>query len=238
VSAPAGRFRIIRAAAAKSGGVTTRTPTGTFPLSRRPLRAAALALSAVLALAACGGGSKNNSEQAAPPAATDPAAPVTAATPSCNTPTGTNPFPTPSALPAGSGDVPGMPAVTANATNFDSEPTIAKGTGAPPKGLAIRDLIVGSCQTAGPSDTVNVRYVGALYSDGTVFDASWKTGSAPVKFSLSGVVPGFAGGIVGMKAGGRREIYIPSYLGYGPQGTGPIPPNSALVFVVDLVSIL
>jgi FKBP-type peptidyl-prolyl cis-trans isomerase FkpA len=56
---------------------------------------------------------------------------------------------------------------------------------------------------------------------------------------LSGVVPGFGGGIVGMKIGGRREIVIPAQMGYGsdsPQGSG-IPPNSVLVFVVDLVSV-
>jgi peptidylprolyl isomerase len=53
------------------------------------------------------------------------------------------------------------------------------------------------------------------------------------------VVPGFAGGIVGMKVGGRREIVIPGDLGYGPQGSPPdIGPNAVLVFVVDLVSLV
>ena len=57
-------------------------------------------------------------------------------------------------------------------------------------------------------------------------------------FPLSGVVPGFAQGIVGMKIGGRREIVIPPSLGYGAQGSGPIGPNETLVFVVDLVKIV
>jgi len=130
-----------------------------------------------------------------------------------------------------------MPAITANATSFDKEPTIAKGTGSAPTNLVVRDLIVGTGRTAVATDAVNVRYVGALYSDGTVFDASWKSGSSPVNFALSQVVPGFAGGIVGMKVGGRREIVIPAFLGYGNIDQPSIPAGSTLVFVVDLVSI-
>ena len=82
-----------------------------------------------------------------------------------------------------------------------------------------------------------VRYTGALYTNGTVFDASWRKGSAPVTFPLGKVVPGFAQGIGGMHAGDRRVIVIPPALGYGDKGSGPIPSGSTLVFVVDLVTI-
>ncbi len=131
----------------------------------------------------------------------------------------------------------GIPAVTANATDLTKEPTIAAGGTNPPTELKTADLVPGNGKTAVASDTVNVRYTGVLYSDGTKFDASWKSGSDPVEFPLSGVVPGFAQGIVGMKIGGRREIVIPPALGYGDQTSGPIPGGSTLVFVVDLVSI-
>ena len=83
---------------------------------------------------------------------------------------------------------------------------------------------------------MNVRYVGALY-DGTPFDSSWSRGDAPISFPLNQVVPGFAQGIQGMAAGGRRVIVIPPALGYGDQAQGPIPAGSTLVFVVDLVGI-
>jgi len=131
----------------------------------------------------------------------------------------------------------GIPEVTANARDLEKEPMIAAGGSNPPTELKTADLVTGEGQTAVASNTVNVRYTGVLYSDGTKFDASWNSGNAPVEFPLSGVVPGFAQGIVGMKIGGRREIVIPPALGYGDQTSGPIPGGSTLVFVVDLVSV-
>ena len=124
-----------------------------------------------------------------------------------------------------------------NAEDPDKEPVIAKGTGDAPTSLVIRDLLVGNGEVARPTDTVEVRYVGALYKTGEVFDASWKNGTAPIEFALSRVVPGFAGGIVGMKLGGRREIVIPAALGYGDVAQPGLPAGSVLVFVVDLTGI-
>ena len=85
---------------------------------------------------------------------------------------------------------------------------------------------------------MDVYYVGADYANGKVFDDTpWKHGQ-PSPFPLSGVVPGFAQGIEGMKIGGRREIVIPSALGYGPSGVPPaVAPNETFVFVVDLVAV-
>jgi FKBP-type peptidyl-prolyl cis-trans isomerase len=111
---------------------------------------------------------------------------------------------------------------------------IAPGTPPPPTSLQTKDLVVGTGTTATASDTVLVQYVGANYADGKVFDSSWSRGS-PTSFPLSGVVPGFAQGIEGMKVGGRREIVIPPALGYGAAGQPPvISANETLVFVVDL----
>jgi peptidylprolyl isomerase len=82
-----------------------------------------------------------------------------------------------------------------------------------------------------------VQYVGSDYTNGKDFDSSWSRGQ-PASFALSGVVPGFAQGIVGMKVGGRREIVIPPALGYGADGQPPaVGPNETLVFVVDLLAI-
>jgi peptidylprolyl isomerase len=82
-----------------------------------------------------------------------------------------------------------------------------------------------------------VQYVGALYTTGKVFDASW-TDSGPASFPVGGVVPGFRDALLGMKVGGRREVVIPPELGYGAAGYPPaIPPNATLVFVIDLLGI-
>jgi FKBP-type peptidyl-prolyl cis-trans isomerase len=98
---------------------------------------------------------------------------------------------------------------------------------------------VGTGQTVRPGQTVTVNYVGDLYKTGKEFDSSWKNGQ-PATFPLStgGVIQGWVQGIPGMKVGGRRELIIPASLAYGKSGRPPtIPPNSPLVFVVDLLSI-
>ena len=85
-----------------------------------------------------------------------------------------------------------------------------------------------------PTDVAQIVYTGKL-ADGTVFDSS--NGNA-VPLGLSNVVPGFSEGIMGMRVGGKRTLYIPPNLGYGVQGGGPIPPNSALVFEVELRDVM
>ena len=92
--------------------------------------------------------------------------------------------------------------------------------------------------SAKATSTVDVKYIGASYATGKDFTASTWTTNKAASFSLTEVVPGFAKGIAGMKVGGRREIVIPSALGYGASGDGStIKPNETLVFVVDLESI-
>ncbi len=130
------------------------------------------------------------------------------------------------------------PPVVSGATNLKAEPVIGPGSSPAPTSLETKDLVVGTGAAAMASSTVNVNYVGADYSNGRVFDDTpWKQGR-PTSFPLSGVVPGFAQGIEGMKVGGRREIVIPPTLGYGATGSPPaVSPNETLVFVVDLVSV-
>lgn len=113
---------------------------------------------------------------------------------------------------------------------------IAAGTGTPPSAPTGKDLVVGTGKVAAATDKVKVQYVGALYTNGQVFDASW-TDQGPATFPLDGVVPGFKDAIVGMGIGGRREVVIPPADGYGASGQGAIPPNATLVFVIDLLAI-
>ena len=121
----------------------------------------------------------------------------------------------------------------------DTKPKIEVPDGPPPTTLETRDITEGEGPEAKDGDQLSMQYVGALYSNGKEFDASWDRGQ-PFDFQLGGgqVIPGWDQGIVGMKAGGRRELIIPPDLGYGAQGSPPsIPGDSTLIFVVDLISI-
>jgi peptidylprolyl isomerase len=117
-----------------------------------------------------------------------------------------------------------------------TKPKVVPPSGPPPKTLVIKDLITGTGPAAKSGSTVSVQYVGVLYKGGKQFDASWDNGSGqPTSLPLSGVIKGWQQGIPGMKVGGRRELIIPASLGYGAAGSPPkIPPNAALVFVIDL----
>lgn len=117
-----------------------------------------------------------------------------------------------------------------------TKPKVVPPSGPPPKKLVIKDLIKGTGPPATATSTVTVQYVGVLYKGEKQFDASWNDGSGqPTSLPLSGVIKGWQQGIPGMHVGGRRELIIPSSLGYGPAGSPPkIPANAALVFVIDL----
>jgi peptidylprolyl isomerase len=124
-------------------------------------------------------------------------------------------------------------------TDLDSKPTIEAKEGEPPTELESTDIVEGDGAEATPGSEVTVQYVGVLFEDGTEFDASWDRGE-PFTFQLGSgsVIPGWDQGVAGMKVGGRRELVIPSDLAYGPQGQPPdIPPDSALVFVIDLLDV-
>ena len=120
---------------------------------------------------------------------------------------------------------------------LSKKPAVTVPKGSAPTHLVVKDLIPGTGQTVQAGQTVTVNYVGVLYKGGKTFDSSWSRGQ-PATFSLTGLIKGWSHGMVGMKVGGRRELIIPPSLGYGPKGSPPtIPPNSSLVFVVDLLSV-
>jgi peptidylprolyl isomerase len=121
---------------------------------------------------------------------------------------------------------------------LSKEPHVTPPSGPPPTKLVTKEIVKGTGTEAKTGSAVAVNYVGALYKTGKVFDASWKR-NEPFTFTLGKgqVIPGWEQGIVGMKVGGRRELIIPAALGYGAKGSPPsIPPNEALVFIVDLLS--
>ncbi|MDF2446129.1 MAG: FKBP-type peptidyl-prolyl cis-trans isomerase [Moraxellaceae bacterium] len=86
------------------------------------------------------------------------------------------------------------------------------------------------------TDVVKVHYEGKLV-DGTVFDSSRQRGE-PIEFPLNRVIPGWTEGVQLMSVGSRYKLTIPAALGYGEEGAGPIPPNSVLVFDVELLDIV
>ncbi len=102
----------------------------------------------------------------------------------------------------------------------------------------IETLKEGSGPGAKASDTVTVHYTGTL-TNGQKFDSSLDRGQ-PFSFQLGAgqVIQGWDQGLVGMKVGEKRRLFIPSTLGYGAQGAeGVIPPNATLIFEVEMLKI-
>ena len=112
------------------------------------------------------------------------------------------------------------PGVKTTASGLEYQ-VVKEGTGAKPKA----------------TDTVKVNYTGTLL-DGTVFDSSAKNGG-PISFAVNQVIAGWTEGLQLMPVGSKFTFWIPSNLAYGEKGTpgGPIGPNAALKFDVELLSV-
>jgi FKBP-type peptidyl-prolyl cis-trans isomerase len=102
-------------------------------------------------------------------------------------------------------------------------------------GLQYRVLTEGSGKTPKATDTVTAHYVGTLIN-GTEFDNSYKRGQA-FTFPMSDVIPGWSEALQLMKEGAKWQIFIPPALGYGERAVGPVPPNSTLIYEVELLSV-
>jgi FKBP-type peptidyl-prolyl cis-trans isomerase len=103
--------------------------------------------------------------------------------------------------------------------------------------LQIIDLEVGTSAEVQPGATVTVHYTGALCKNGIIFQSSHDFGK-PISFGLNQVIKGWTEGLPGMKVGGMRRLIIPSEMAYGSaRAASNIPPNSDLVFDIELVSI-
>ncbi|AEG44974.1 FKBP-type peptidyl-prolyl cis-trans isomerase [Isoptericola variabilis] len=127
----------------------------------------------------------------------------------------------------------GLPTVTLG-ENGEPSVEIPEGYEAPGE-LVVQTLIKGDGPEVTEEQSVIAHYTGWTL-DGQVFDSSWERGS-PTSFSLQMVIPGWTQGIAGQTVGSQVLLVIPSDLAYGEQGTpdGSIPPNSPLVFVVDIL---
>lgn len=105
--------------------------------------------------------------------------------------------------------------------------------------LKKEDLVVGTGEEAKTGDRVRVHYTGWL-TNGDKFDSS-KDADKPFEFPLGAgqVIDGWDKGVVGMKEGGKRKLTIPPHMAYGERGApGAIPPNSTLIFEVELLKVL
>ena len=107
-----------------------------------------------------------------------------------------------------------------------------------PTGLQYK--IAKSGDPKGPSpkegDVIKVNYEGTLI-DGTVFDSSYKRGKAAL-MPLGNLVPAWMEALPKMHPGDEWVLYVPPALGYGPDGRGPIPPNSVMIFKLQLLGLL
>ena len=104
-----------------------------------------------------------------------------------------------------------------------------------PEGLAVQVLEAGGGAPVVEGQSITVHYSGWLW-DGSTFDSSWDRGE-PISFVIArgSLIAGWVDGIVGQPVGSKLLLVVPPESGYGARGTGPIPPNSTLVFAVDVL---
>jgi len=103
--------------------------------------------------------------------------------------------------------------------------------------LIVEDLVVGTGTEAVAGKKITVNYKGTL-TNGVQFDSSYDRGQ-PFSFELGAgqVIAGWDQGVAGMRVGGKRKLTIPPELGYGSRDMGTIPPNSVLIFEVELLKV-
>ena len=99
------------------------------------------------------------------------------------------------------------------------------------------DIEEGTGKIVQPGDKITAHYTGALCKNGIIFQSSHDFGN-PVTFGLDQVIKGWTEGVPGMKIGGMRRLIIPSEMAYGSvRAAANIPPNSDLVFDIELIDI-
>jgi FKBP-type peptidyl-prolyl cis-trans isomerase len=118
---------------------------------------------------------------------------------------------------------------------FLAENKVKEGVQTTASGLQYKVVTMGDGAKPAAEDTVKVHYRGTLL-DGTEFDSSYAR-NEPISFGLNRVIPGWTEGVQLMPIGSKFIFYIGPELAYGEGGGGPIPPNSTLVFEVELLEI-
>ena len=122
------------------------------------------------------------------------------------------------------------------AKTFMANNAKAEGVKTLPSGVQYKIVNSGPADGTSPkkSDEVKVHYEGKLLSD-EIFDSSFQRG-APATFPLGGLIPAWVEALQQMKPGDEWLLYVPPEQGYGAQGAGPIPPNSVLIFRIQLIA--
>jgi len=126
---------------------------------------------------------------------------------------------------------------TAPAASVTTGPISVNNPTTTASGLRYEDVVVGTGASPQTGQRVTVHYTGT-FTDGKKFDSSRDRGQ-PFTFVIGtgGVIKGWDEGVATMKVGGKRNLYIPSALAYGTRGQGPIPPNTDLLFEVELLGV-
>jgi len=119
----------------------------------------------------------------------------------------------------------------------NSKPTPVQKYQSMPSGVEFYDIKEGTGKEVVMGSQVLVNYTGWL-TNGRKFDSSYDRGQ-PLPVTVGqGVIRGWSEGLQGMKVGGKRQLKIPSDLGYGPRGAPPmIPPNATLIFDIELLEV-
>jgi len=134
-----------------------------------------------------------------------------------------------------------QPVAASGASSTDGEAFLVanakkEGVITTPSGLQYKIMKSGTGDSPKPNDKVKVHYHGTLIN-GTVFDSSVQRGE-PIVFPVGAVIPGWVEALQLMKVGDKWQLFIPARLAYGERSPGPaIPPNSVLIFEVELLDI-
>jgi len=116
-------------------------------------------------------------------------------------------------------------------------PALVVPPGAPPTQAELANLITGTGPAIALGDNFMAQYVLADYASRKVLQTSWTSGPFSSTLLTSHLIPGWVAGMVGMKAGGRRELILPPVDAYGAAGRSGIPKNDTLVFIIDLIKL-